>query len=190
MVDMDLKKENICNAFCYAIVAIILHALIFAEDAEDSVRCTMEKPVTHFEWFEGWLAGYYAGLVLCIIVILLLSSGKKDLAEKVNDLRFILFLFFFCWSIVGLVSFFDPRVGKAEADEFKCWGRRDAPDERHEVLVIIWVIFSFITAIFVGCNIFFIIGIVVMLLKSPTKVLSNPKAMKVPGVKQLAKMFT
>ena len=109
MVELDLKKQSICSAICYAIVVVILHILIYPNDGSGKAICNMRNPVTHNEWFLGWIVSYYAAIALYVAIVILLTIGKKNLAEKLKLLELLLILFFWIWSIVGLVSYFDPQ---------------------------------------------------------------------------------
>ena len=53
-----------CGISCGLIFALVIQFIIFPNNGNNQVFCNMTNPLTHTEWFEGFLVAYYVDIGL------------------------------------------------------------------------------------------------------------------------------
>ena len=94
----DAQKKSaivngVCGAICSLIFALVIQFIIFPNDGKDEVFCNMKDPVTHVEWFEGYLIAYYISVGLNLVAGILAIAGLLSVIGLVKAANGLLGLF-------------------------------------------------------------------------------------------------
>ena len=105
----------------------------------------MKSPITHVEWFTGYLFSYYISIGVHVIAAVLAIAKVFSVIVFIKSVNGLIGLFQLIWGIMGLVAYFNPgKRYNISSDSFECVGYDKDNVDTHEDMTLCWVILNLI----------------------------------------------